>query len=305
MADTDEKANQTPLSPQSLEAAVAERAAERAAQMSHDIPRLRTFADDLSEEIKKKGTTVASIVQQERERAAREIALDDDPKPKTQAWRNPVLLIGTLALLSIGGLTLGGAYVYTLINAPVAAIEEPTIIFPNKTRAIDVPNFRSLSDTLLAERTGADLALGEILYVRPSFLDATTSPEALLRQFNAPAGLLREAQSVMLGVHSFDRNQPFIIIEITQYDRAYGAMLAWEEDMARGLGNFFKPKDGTVPPTLAFTDKVIQNIDVRVSQPEWPIMYAFPRRDVLVITTNQYTLLEVVTRLSAQGGPVR
>ncbi|MCL9972387.1 MAG: hypothetical protein NBV63_03215, partial [Candidatus Pacebacteria bacterium] len=305
MADTDEKVSSDPNEPQLIEAEVRARAAARDAQLSHDIPRLRTFADDLSEEIKKKGTTVASIVQQERERAAREIALDDDPKPKTSPFQNSALLIGTLALIIVGGLALGGAYVYSIINTEVTIVAEPTIIFPNKTRVIDVPNFRSLSDTLLVERTGADLALGEVLHVRPAFIQATTSPEVVLAQFNAPAGLLREARSVMVGVHSFDRNQPFIIIEITQYDRAYGAMLGWEEDMARGLGNFFKPKDGTIPPTLAFTDKVIQNIDVRVSQPEWPIMYAFPRRDVLVITTNQYTLFEVVTRLSAQGNPVR
>lgn len=264
------------------------------------LPRLRTFSDDLSEEIKKKGTTSASIVQAERERAARELQLSDEDIQRPSALKNPLLLGGTLALIAVGVVLVGGAYLYSILSVTNEPEPIESIIFPNRVTTIDVPEFRSLPDVLYAERSAADLSLGEILRVDTTILNATTSHTALLQKFDPPAGLLREARSVMLGVHSFNRNQPFIIIEVTQYDRAYGAMLQWEADMGRGLGAFFKPQNGTAPPTTTFTDRVYQNIDIRISQDEWPIVYAFPQRDVLVITTSQYTLQEVITRLNAQ-----
>lgn len=266
-----------------------------------DLPRLRTFADDLSEEIKKKGVTSASIVQAERERAAREVALEQTPVSVIEKYKNPALLITALALVLVGSVGLVGAYFYSTLVPP--AIEDtPSIIFPNKITALTVPTYQTLPDTLALERFAVNLPLGEIERIDVTQDGVpTTTVDTLLDALAVPPGLLREARSIMFGVHSFERNQPFIIIEVTQYDRAFGAMLEWEEEIGRSLGNFFRPVGGVVPPTTVFTDKVIQNIDIRVSQKEWPIMYAFPQRDIVVITTNQYTLQEVLTRLSAQN----
>lgn len=265
-----------------------------------DLPRLRTFADDLSDELKKKNATLTSIVAEERERAAREVAFDDEPE--SPRFKNPVLLIGALVLVAAGTVALIGAYLYTAWIEPASAPEVTSIIFPNKVVAFEVSEHQRFTEILAGERFSASLSLGEIERMDVTLEHATTTVRTLLEQFNPPPALLREATALMLGIHSFDRNQPFIIIEVTQYDRAYGAMLEWEEEMGRGLGSFFKPREGTVPPTLTFTDRVLQNIDTRISQAEWPILYAFPRRDVLVITTNQYTLSEILTRLNAQQG---
>jgi len=266
-----------------------------------DLPRLRTFADDLSEEIKRKGVTSASIVQAERERAAREVALGDTPVSTISRYKNPALLVGALVLVVAGSVGLVGAYFYSTLVPPAVA-ETPSIIFPNKITALTVPSYQTLPDTLALERFAVSLPLGEIARIDVTQDGVgTTTVETLLSALSVPPALLREARSVMFGVHSFERNQPFIIIEVTQYDRAFGAMLEWEEEMGRSLGNYFKPVGGLVPPTTLFTDKVVQNIDIRVSQKEWPIMYAFPERDIVVITTNQYTLQEILTRLSAQN----
>ncbi len=265
-----------------------------------ESPRLRTFADDISDELKKKGSTLTSIVAAERERAAREIALHEEtPAPQVSRWRNPLLLSATLALIIIGIGAVVGAYVYIAFLTEDGAQKESSIIFPNHIAALVIPEYRKLSDVLSDERESTTLSLGEIERVDVT-LPGTTTPQAILEMFGAPPTLVREAVSVMIGVHSFDRNQPFLIVEVGQYDRSYGAMLQWEEDLGRGLGNFFKPRGGTVPPTTLFKDQVFRNIDTRVSGSEWPILYAFPRRDVLVITTNQHTLSEILTRLNAQ-----
>lgn len=315
MADTDQKDTNTPL-PEAPKPEVAGvtpppltqpevHDPAHAGHVEPELPRLRTFADDLSVEIKKKGTTVASIVQAERERAAREIALDQDEAPKPSKWKNPLLLTVALALIALGIVGVIGAYVYSTIVETVDPKITPSIIFPNKVTEETQPTYQTLADTLALERAEVNLSLGEIERIDVTLANATTTDREILRALGAPEALIREAETVMLGIHSFNRNQPFIIIEITQYDRAYGAILKWEEEMARALGNFYKPEGGKVPPTLVFDDKVFQNIDTRVSQAEWPILYAFPRRDVLVITTNQYTLSEILTRLNAQNTGVQ
>lgn len=303
MADTDHTIASNPLDPQKppTEPVAPPHNPEHEGHIDPALPRLRTFADDLSEEIKKKGTTTASIVQAERERAAREIALQDDTVAKPPAWRNPVLLGTALVLIVAGVVGVTGAYIYSSIVETVSPTITPSIIFPNKIVTVVQPGYQALPDTLALRRIESNLSLGEIERMDVVLAEASSTPREILRALNVPEALVREAMSVMLGVHSFDRNQPFIIVEVTQYDRAYGALLKWEEDMGRALGNFYKPLEGKVPPTTVFTDKVFQNIDTRVSQPEWPIVYAFPRRDVLVITTNQYTLSEILTRLTAQN----
>ncbi len=52
-----------------------------------------------------------------------------------------------------------------------------------------------------------------------------------------------------------------------------------------------------IPPTLSFTDTVLQNLDTRESQSSWPVIYAFPTQGLLIFTTNEYTLREIMTRL--------
>ncbi len=265
-----------------------------------DLPRIRTYAEDLSEEIKKKGSTLATIVGAERERAARELSLQTDEEPPKNKYRNPLLLVGAGALVVLGVGVIATALYLASTGASSTPPPTPSIIFPNKIVPLTVPEGRSIAETLGHERMSADLSLGEIERIDLTLTGATTSAQSILAGLNAPPALLREAKGVMVGVHSFDHTQPFIIITVTQYDRAFGAMLNWEEDIGRSMGGFFKPLNGTTPPTTLFSDMVFQNIDARVSQAGWPILYAFPRKDVLVITTNQYTLQEVLTRLNAQ-----
>ena len=108
----------------------------------------------------------------------------------------------------------------------------------------------------------------------------------------------REVTAAMVGLHAFDRNQPFVLLEVTTYDRSFNALLEEERDLARALGFFFAPtpvlNDGNIvsasqAPNLEFRDQIIRNADVRVSQSEWPILYAYLNRTLLIVTTNEFT----------------
>lgn len=268
-----------------------------------ELPRIRTYADDLSEQIRKRGSTLSSIVGAERERSARELALSEE---KTRIARpeqkKSGLLLASLVvlLLFLGGASLVGAYIVT--REPAEKPAAPSIIFANKRLDAPTTTARPFTDILAGIRNNTVLSLGEIAELSVTIDGATTTDKDLLRAFGAPSALVREAGRVMIGVHSYNRVQPFLIIEIAQYDRAFGAMLSWEEEIGRSFGAFFRPLNGGPAPTTLFKDAVYKNIDIRQSQDTWPIVYAFPRRDILVITTNTATLQEIMTRLSAQSG---
>lgn len=260
---------------------------------------VRTYADDLSEEIKKKGSTLTSIVGAERERTARELAQGDEGERPAPQWRRKVLLFGAGALIVVG-IGIVGTAVWLISEAVTPEPVAPSIIFPNKIITVETDSRRPLADQLGIERNATKLSLGEIARFDILVDGATTTASTLLSEFDAPSSLLREVRSVMVGVHSFNRVQPFLILEVTQFDRAYSAMLGWEEELGREFGAFFKPYTDTPIPTTLFVDKVYRNIDTRQSQKEWPILYTFPRRDLLVITTNEQTLQEILTRLAAE-----
>ncbi len=280
---------------------------ERAKKAPEPIA-VRTYATDMSEEIKKQGSTLASIAVAERAKNYKdeEAAQAAIPAAEPRSYRTVIILVATLVLLMLGA-GLGG-YAYLNREAPsVAAVKQvDSIILPNKAfDVVQVPE-RPLVSTLGTERTDSVLPLSEIARFDVYLTGSSTDARAILRELGAPEELRRETQRLMLGVHAFNRSQPYIIIEVAQYDRAYAAMLDWEDDIGRSLGGFFRPLNGVVPPTTVFTDQIYRNIDTRISQNEWPILYAFPRKNILVITTNNQTLQEIMTRLTTVGrGTVR
>ena len=71
----------------------------------------------------------------------------------------------------------------------------------------------------------------------------------------------------------------------------------------QALGDFFAPlgKRADDAPSLTFKDTIVQNLDVRASQGEWPILYTFPEQHLVIITTNEFTFREIITRLGAAG----
>jgi len=259
------------------------------------LPKIRTYASDMNREMKRRGATLTTIVGEERERMARQkIQKENTPAvPK----RNIVFILGALALVGIGIASVVAAFILTKKDTlPVPAIK---LINTNAQKIVLLDDTATLPELLADARATADIALGEVedfVIVRNG---ALLSPEEILTLLGAPATLARNATAIMVGVHSFDRNQPFIIATTSFYDLSYQAMLLWEKSIAETLGGFFKPVNASaIPPPLVFSDAIFKNIDIRTSNATWPIVYSFPAKDLLIITTNQNTLNEILTRLS-------
>lgn len=133
-------------------------------------------------------------------------------------------------------------------------------------------------------------------------------------------------------------NEAFFIFPVTSYEEAFAAMLLWEgsmeEDLLPFIGSREHPRQTIATTTSAtttatstpttesaavsseefeerdlldyytarpFVDKIVSNRDTRVLQlpsGDARLIYAFPQRELLVITTNETTLKEIFDRLS-------
>ena len=255
------------------------------------LPRIRTYAADMSEAMRERGTTLATIVAAEK----------DKPQPATPAPRQRrtlLLVIGAslLVILSIGAITTA-----VILSNKKNTLPTPiTTVIPANASASVALSIDTPLPTLLAAHRGDSLALGTIERLDVSSGKMLVGAADLARDIGVPDIIARSVTGAMVGIHSFDRNQPFIILRGIAYDRAFGAALQWEPTMGKNLGAFFAPLDATsTAPTLTFTDMIVNNVDVRQSQGSWPILYAFPARDTMIITTNQFTLKEVLSRLGS------
>lgn len=269
------------------------------------LPRVRTYANDISTEIRKRNTTLTSIVGAEQQRTITEGPYEDTATITKRTNRMRMFLMGAVFLTAIGILSLGAAFVFN--KQANIATSERLLIPANHSRTVEYSPEEALPITLGKIKDSATLNLGEVEAFIVTKNGIPLGTDDILGLFGAPNELVRNARSVMVGVHAFDHNQPFILITVSAYDHAFDAMLSWETRMNEGLGNFFRPSSlapasiASTPPALTFTDRTIKNTDVRESQLEWHIMYTFLRPDLILITTNESTLREVITRLSLQS----
>ncbi|MBX9765486.1 hypothetical protein K2X83_02505 [Patescibacteria group bacterium] len=264
----------------------------------------------MSEEIRKRGETLATIISAERTKMGRgpvgdetQVKTEFDAQEKTKVT---LLSVGAVLLVVIGIIAI---IVTFFLTRPKPTLPERVSLIP--VNYAELTNLGAEDRTIrgLAElRQDTDLRLGEMKEFILTKDGVPLSGADTLTLLGAPSILARNANAVMVGLHAFDRNQPFILISVSAYDRAFEGMLQWEDTVGETLGAFFAPNRGarstvpTVPPPLTFKDRVYQNIDVRESGAEWKILYAFPRRDLLLITTNESTVREVITRLTLQSG---
>ncbi len=263
------------------------------------LPRIRTYATDMSQEIKKRGASLTTIVSQERERVAHE-AVDREAREsisggsRSKIW---LYLVGTLVFIIIGaGIIVAAMYFSTPEEAPIPYVS----LIPVNSRAnIPIEDTTNVVRTLSNLRKESQLPLGEVEEILLTKGGVPLAPADMLAKLGAPMALQRNATQVMVGFHAYNHIQPYVIVVVSTYDLSFNAMLQWEDRMAETLQGFFEPVGANSnPPPLEFTDQVYRNIDTRRSQSSWQVVYAFPDQKTLILTTNDSTLQELLTRLS-------
>ena len=184
------------------------------------------------------------------------------------------------------------------------------------------------------EKEASTLSLGLIEQLRPIAASANQTNQNSLTLIGAqsflsllspsiPPNLLRTlGQQFLLGAHSFSTPQPFLLLKTDSYEEAFSGMLAWEDTMRSDLLPLFaytpsphagrgatpQTPDSTQTTTsqqnslsqTGFTDAIVENHDARVlknNAGDIYFLWTFLDRTTIVITTNEYTLREVISRL--------
>ena len=237
-----------------------------------------------------------------------------------------VILSTILVVLGVGS----AFYFYGKSNS---VIVNPTqnvssFIFVDENYGFDITDLsrRQILNELTAINNSTNISLGRIrnVFITESFIDeqgleqrALVNASDFLKAIDAqvPASFLRSlGRDFMVGIHVFNGNQPFIILSTGFYENAFVGMLEWERDLKEDFTPFLgEEKAKTVDTTQTnttvyktttptFSDAVLKNKDVRVLKDDDGkiiLLYSFVDQNTIVITTNESTFSEVLSRYTS------
>lgn len=276
-----------------------------------------------------KGVSVVSIAAAEAERRGRQPHEQDTVEEKDARGKIYLMVaVGVLLLLIAGAVIAFLATRQTTV--PVAAAPNAPFLTVDEAVEVPIPSDQRTRDLIMtnltATRQRAKLSLGLIEWFYLS--EPPLQRQALARPIGikellgiiapqAPQELMRVLdEEYFLGIHSFDENQAFLLLKVDSYEVAYRAMLDWERTLKSDLSPLFSrnpsphltesfvPLGTTTPQFLqtSFVDRVVENRDTRAIQNEAGdllLLWTFLGRNIVLITTNEFTLREVLSRLSS------
>ncbi len=311
---------------------------------------LQTFQGDIEKVVKGKNVSVLSIATAEADRRAQAPLTPAGPQHEVPSV---FPLVKSASMIGGGVLLLAAAvalFAYLLVPPPAEnnTIEPVTpFISIDETGSVTLENPLS-RDALMRELTALrdtyGLSLGFMAEIQVALGSAEGPRELSVRELmqtmapRTPEALLRTLKpEYLLGIHSYDGNQPFLLLSTDAYESAFAGLLEWEYTMRGELLPFFdrKPPIRTpVQPTLPatpvststatstsgatstptttpqtvstviqteFADRIIENHDARVIQNEYKdilFLWTFIDRQTILITTNDATVREVIRRLN-------
>ena len=297
---------------------------------------LETYRGDIEQIIQKKNVSVVSIAAAEAQRRAF-AGQAQKPEAPTQQGESHELglriaaVVGGVVLIAAAAGLLAFIFLQPQANAPVQNNLPAPFISVDQTQVIQIPQQEWRRESVVAATLDArgKTALSLGLIARLYLTQATTTefPPSIAAQTllatlapEVPAELLGALSGEhLLGVHSFDGNQAFLLLDVEHYEGAYAGILAWEWSMEADLAPLFTrtprpriPEEGTATTTVStttspqflqtkFIDRIVENRDTRVIQNSFGdilLLWTFLDRNTLLITTNEYTLREVVSRLN-------
>ncbi len=300
--------------------------APTASKNSSIVRPLETYKGDVEELVQTKNVSVVSIAAAEAQRRKKGGQMEEPAVPHYSLRRAVMLVAGAVLVCA----ALGALGYAALRNAPLP-VQAPTqapFISVDSAQVVTLPaqpTHSAVMQALTSAKNNVQLSLGLVAWLYPTVASTTAGAEAqgltgpqiiALLAPDVPQELaLTIEPTYLLGVHNYASYQPFLILSVDSYEQAYAGMLAWEPTMHSDLSPLF---DYTPSPQLAgtatssatttaqflptpFKDAVVESHDARViedSSGTIEFLWTFLDSNTLVITTNEYTLREVISRLS-------
>lgn len=279
-----------------------------------DLKVLRTYTSDMAEAIRNNEMSVIKIALAEKEKREQEGIYQ-----KAEGTNITKILFIVGGIIFIAAAIVGS---YFLIQDKketplITKINPETFISYNSKSYIDVTNttdILELSKTIKQQRQ-ANFGLIEALFLTkkineiPEILTSkdffslikTTAPEILIRSLSDR--YLFGKYSNPSATNEQDKSATFLILETTDYSRAYVSMLDWEKTMLKDLFILFEINTSKLNKEIfekPWSDIIVNNKDARVLYGEYGegiLYYVFVNKNSFVIANNAEALKEVITRL--------
>lgn len=280
---------------------------------STSLKQIRTFQGDVANALQDQKESLFSIRQTEQlKRGSGGMVVEAEAR-EGKPHEFFLLLVGSLFLIILGA---GGAWfgykefvkktAPPVITAPesrlIAVQEEVNINFASTTR-------ESLITLINENSAGVGSNTLKHFVLRKGLL--SSSPLASTAEFfqkiqsQAPGSLVRAFDPLfMAGTLGESR---FLIIKLSSFENAFPGMLAWEENMARDIGDLFATASDlkSIGSEAVFKDVISRNKDVRVlsgvGTTTTPLLlYSFFDNKILIITDSLETLRVLVDRLTQE-----
>jgi hypothetical protein len=273
--------------------------------VNHPIHALRTYQGDVEEAMHRNNTSTTDIFLAEQKRKGS--TLVNPEAPIVSAARNKFFILTGSILLLLGILTIGSVYylratekvtVDKQVRALIGFSEEKVVPVANLTRG-------QLLNALVTEKQNFKLPVNSVLYVNT--IQAVDTPESIdkvlkLLAPTMPDSLIRSFDKYMLGVYSFDTNEPFIILTTNDFSSSFAGMLKWEHTMTNDVGAWFGLPESTSTPF--FIDEEFRNKDLRLLKDEKNktiLLYSFIDKNTLIITKSENVFTALVSKYLVSG----
>ncbi len=283
----------------------------------NQVDSIETYQDTVEKYVKKENISEVTVAAAEAQRRALQPQAAEPGE--SHLTRNLVAVVAGLVLI-VGA---SGAFAYAYIHSqPLPAVSNPSApyiaIDSTKELTLDSGDTRALAlSKIVAAKDQTRLSLGLIGLIKLTVASTSGIQPLSAQRFlgviapNLPSEFLRTIKpEFMLGVHSFDVNQPLLIFGVESYQGAFAGMLAWEKKMQSDLSPLFRYTPVTsasdvatssTPQVVAspFVDMIIENHDARVLKDaagSVVLLWTFLDRSTILVTTNPNTVHEVISR---------
>lgn len=274
-----------------------------------ELPTLRTYAGDMATALKKNEGSVVKIAIAEATRREERQSLEVKEKSKSFLF----VILGIIFLALGVGAYLAIQY-FTQSTVPEVTDEtarQNSFIYADTSVAFNYDNFaKGTILPALAKTIVEPFVIGTIenIFIEHEALGTAITRDEFLALIGPSSGqiLVRALGSqYMLGVYRGEKgNEPFVALEVVDFDTVFAQMLKWEPRLLNDLRTLFSLESLPTELTLSanpFVDKVYQNQDTRVvylPETTTPVLfYAFLDTKTLLIAKDPAMISELQNRL--------
>jgi len=270
------------------------------------IKSLRTYQGDVQEAMTRDRSSVTSIFLAEQRKKGKTL-IDGERKPLISTEeKNKFIAITAGLLLTLGIIAVSVGYYLSSKEKVLVEQQTKAIIAFSEEKILDLKGLdrNNLAKIVLEEKEKFSLPINSVLYIN---IEQSTGTPATVSDFleifgqKIPPSLVRTfSTKYMLGIYSFDTNEPFIILKTEDYPGSFEGMLRWEKDIVMDLGKIFSiEKNASSTESTVFTDKAYKNKDLRIlknSKGKTDLLYSFIDKNTLLITKNENIFSAILSK---------